>query len=90
MLQLERDCLSGEHAQAKPQKIFYVHYFRPKIICLSIQVPTTSDEQEENKRNVNIAHDVNKGYMLLKEEYENLRYEAEAIKKLKETKVILK
>lgn len=47
----------------------------------------TPKELEERAKEREIAEDIANGYMFSKEEYENLHYEADAIKKLRETKV---
>lgn len=47
----------------------------------------TSQEFDQEAREKETANDIQDGYMFTKEEYDNLHYEAEIVKKLKETKV---
>ena len=47
----------------------------------------TDDEVTELKQKQELIEDIKDGYMFTPEEYEKLHYEADSIKKLKETKV---
>ncbi|XP_008214900.1 uncharacterized protein LOC103317755 isoform X2 [Nasonia vitripennis] len=51
-------------------------------------VPVTREELEAAAKEKELAEDVENGYAFSREEYENLHYEAENVKKLKETRTV--
>ena len=50
-------------------------------------MPLTKEELEDIEKQKELKEDIDNGYMFSKEEYDNLHYEADAVKKLKETRV---